>query len=338
MVGPLYISCLGLICPVGLTPESAAAAMRAGISPFSELPYPDNDVEPVIGAITPSVPDDLRGRDRLTELLKRCFERFELRLPRDLEPGRLPLLLCTREPDRPGPRVTNIVSEIETRLGFVCRRDLSGHFARGSVAAFAALRQARHILSGSHAQGCLIAAVDSLIDAQVLHWLHQAKRLKTPSQSDGVIPGEAACLLLVTTSPLTQSHLKLRGLGFAIETATVLNEEPLLGKGMTAAIREALGEADLSMHDVDFRLSDVAGESYAFEELVLAQSRLMRQTREAQDLWHPAAFIGDCGAASGLVQLAWAEQAFTRAYAPGPMALAHSATATGDRAAALVCA
>ncbi len=46
-----------------------------------------------------------------------------------------------------------------------------------------------------------------------------------------------------------------------------------------AALRAALAEARAGMHDVAFRLSDVAGELYAFEELVLAQIRNMRQTR-----------------------------------------------------------
>jgi 3-oxoacyl-[acyl-carrier-protein] synthase-1 len=125
-------------------------------------------------------------------------------------------------------------------------------------------------------------------------------------------------------------------LGFATEAATVLNEEPLLGKGMAAAVQDALREARLAMHEVDFRLSDVAGESYAFEELALAQSRLMRQTRETQDLWHPADSVGDCGAVAGLIQFAWAEQAFLRGYAPGPVAALHASSAFGGRAAAVV--
>jgi 3-oxoacyl-[acyl-carrier-protein] synthase-1 len=142
--------------------------------------------------------------------------------------------------------------------------------------------------------------------------------------------------MLVSNQAMTPSSLGIRGLGFAVEEATVLNDEPLLGKGMAAAVEHALSEAALAMHEVDFRLSDVAGESYAFEELALAQSRLTRQTRESQDLWHPADTVGDCGATSGLIQVAWAEQAFARGYAPGSVALAHGSAASGARAAAVV--
>lgn len=336
MAEPLYVTCLGLVCPVGLAPESAAAAMRAGIDAFTDLSYIDNAGEPIVGAIVPGLSHDLRGRARVVELLTRALEVIESRLPRGLTSTHLPLILCTREPERPGARLNGIVGEVEARVGLTFRRDGSIHIARGPVAAFEALNHARRILSKNRTEACLITAVDTLVDARTLLWLDRAKRLKTPEQTDGVIPGEAACVVFVTKRPMTPSQFAVRGLGFGEETATVVNEEPLLGKGMAAAVRAALGEAGLAMHEVAFRLSDVAGESYAFEELVLAQSRLMRKTRETQDLWHPAGFVGDCGAAAGLVQFAWAEQAFARSYAPGSVALAHGSAAAGARAAAVV--
>jgi 3-oxoacyl-[acyl-carrier-protein] synthase-1 len=334
---PLSITTLALICPVGLEPASAAAAMRAGISGFAELSYTDNDGVPVIGAIVPTLSDALHGRSRLVELLASALEGIDSRLPEEVRLGDAPLFLCTREPDRPGAAVNGIVSEVEARLSLAFRRDGSAHFARGSVAAFEALRLAKLTLATRRAEACLVAAVDTHVDARGLHWLHRAKRLKTPAQSDGVIPGEAASVMLVTSQPRTPSHLRISGLGFATENATVLNEEPLLGTGMAAAARHALDEAGVAMDQVDFRLSDAAGESFAFEELALAQTRLLRQRRDPQVLWHPAASVGDCGAVAGLVQLAWAEQAFARGYAPGPLALAHCSTAPARAVAVVGC-
>ena len=92
------------------------------------------------------------------------------------------------------------------------------------------------------------------------------------------------------------------------------------------------------MHEVAYRLSDVAGESYAFEEVVLAQVRNMRQPRlEEQPVWHAADCVGDTGAAAGLIQFAWAEQAYRRGYAPGKLCALHgSSMAFGGRAAAIV--
>jgi 3-oxoacyl-[acyl-carrier-protein] synthase-1 len=175
-----------------------------------------------------------------------------------------------------------------------------------------------------------------MVDARTLAALEESNRLKTSLRSDGVIPGEAACVCLVTPERVSPSPCAVVGLGFAMETATVLNDEPLLGQGMASAAAMALGEAGIGMHQVDFRLADSSGESYGFEELVLAQLRLMRARRESQDLWQPAGSIGDCGAAAGLVQLAWIEQAVNRGYAPGATALAHGSTPAGRRAAAVV--
>jgi 3-oxoacyl-[acyl-carrier-protein] synthase I len=334
MTEPLFVTCLALVCPVGLTPESAVAAMRAGIDAFGELPYRDNSGDPIRGAAVPTLAGALRGRRRITELLVSALEDVRERLP-EHSLDTMPLLLCTRERDRPGPNVGGIVAEAEARLGISFRRAGSAHLPFGPVSVFRALEQARQLCGERDSTGCLIVAVDTLVDAQALDWLDRSKRLKREGHSDGVIPGEAACVALVSRQAPASSGSCVLGLGFGQETATVLNEEPFLGRGMATAIQGALAEARVEMHQVNFRISDVAGESYAFEELALAQIRTLRKSRECQVLLHPAGSIGDCGAATGLVQLAWAEQSFARGYACGPLALAHTSAASGARAVAV---
>jgi 3-oxoacyl-[acyl-carrier-protein] synthase-1 len=105
---------------------------------------------------------------------------------------------------------------------------------------------------------------------------------------------------------------------------------------MAAAARQALAEAGLAMHEIDFFLADLAGEQYAFKELVLAQQRLMRQRREELPLWHPAQSLGDTGAAAGTVGLAVLREAFVKGYAVGPRVMLTTASAGGARAAAVV--
>jgi 3-oxoacyl-[acyl-carrier-protein] synthase-1 len=337
MAEALYVTCLSLVCPVGLTPASAAAAMRARISAFEELTYVDNNGEPIVGAAVPSLAQGLVGRPRLVGLLALAVEKSRALLPEALMADPLPILLCTREAERPGGRLQGVLGEVYSRLHLQYRREGSVHIAAGPTAVFEALAHARRACSSApNVNACLIVAVDSLLDARVLHWLDRGKRLRTAEQTNGVIPGEAAGVALVASYPFGGSQFAVRGLGFGLETATILNDEPLLGYGMTEAVRQALLDAGLEMHDVDFRLSDVAGESYAFEELVLAQTRLTRRPKESQEIWHPAASIGDCGAVAGLAQLAWAEQAFVRDYAPGAVALAHGSAAAGRRAAAVL--
>ena len=62
-------------------------------------------------------------------------------------------------------------------------------------------------------------------------------RLKTSAVTDGLIPGEAACLAVVSREPLTPHFVVVRGLGLGAETATAVNEEPFRADGLTAALR-----------------------------------------------------------------------------------------------------
>ena len=333
----VFVSCVSLICPVGHSAASAAAALRAGIATFAETGYRDVQGEPIVGATVPALDPELRGQARLLALIRLALDAMEPPLAAQQPWGRMPLILCTREAERPGSRLNGIAAKLQGPGGAPLAGPRNAHVASGAASAIQAVAMARTLLADPGVPACLILAADSLIDARVLHWLDVGQRLKTRERTDGVIPGEAACLAVVTREPLGETPaVSVHGIGVATESATVFNEEPFRAEAMKSAVGDALRESGLAMHDVDFRLSDVAGESYAFEELALAQTRLMRKVRPSQPLWHAADCIGDCGAAAGLVQFAWAAQAFHRRYAPGPVAALHAASAFGPRAAAVV--
>lgn len=332
----LHITCVALASAVGLTPASAAAAMRCGISGIGELPTVDDALEPVAGARVPSIPDHLHGRDRLIELLLQVMADSHAALGTRIDITQLPVLLCTSEVARPGASVHGIVPAMEARLGFHLRRAGARHLARGHVSCFESLGFAEAAMLQAGGSACLVIAADSLIDPRSLNWLEKSGRLKTSRRSEGVIPGEGAAVLLVSLEPLGEPCMVLQGIGMGHDDATVLNDIPQMGSGMSAAVAAALQHAGIEMHDIAFRLSDVAGEAHGFEDLALVQSRLMQRTRASQDLWHPASSVGDCGAASALMQLAWIEQAHMRGYAPGEFSLAHASSPTGARAAAVL--
>ena len=330
------ISCVSLVSPVGYTAASTAAALRAKISAFVELPYRDVDDEPIRGAAVDALPFDLRGRDRLAALVKLTIEHIEPSLRRDLPWGHMPLIFCTREDEMPGARLKGIIAGATLPGGAPVAGPRSGHVSGGAISPFAAISHARKLLDDRDVPACVIMAVDSFIDARTLGWLDSKMRLRTSLVTDGLFPGEAGCMAIVSRQPLTRTYASIRGLGLGRETAIILNEEPLRADGLSAALKIALEEAGTQMHEVAFRLSDVAGESYEFEELVLAQMRVMRKVRPEQPVWHASDCMGDTGAASGLIQFAWAEQAYHRGYAPGEIAALHGSSAFGGRAAAIV--
>lgn len=332
----MYLTHTGLVCSVGLNAQSACAAMRAGISRFEELPYLDNQGEPIVGAFVPTLPFDLKREQRLIELLalalKDCLSQVSTR---SLE--KIPLLVGLAEPDRPGggaKLADRIIREIEYQLAKRFHPQYSRAFPKGHVAGFEALQVARELLQqDSSIPACLVCGVDSYINASSLLWLDQHDRLKTEENSDGVIPGEAAATVIIQRQPTAKASIKVMGLGFGYEQVNILSAEPLLGLGLTEAARKALAEAGIQIHETDFRLSDVTGESYGFKEQALMVARLLRvHQEEGYPIWHGAEYVGDLGASAGVSQLVIAFQAFLKGYAPGKRAIGCTSAVTGERA------
>lgn len=338
----MFITGTGMVCPVGLYAASACAAKRAGLSGLENLSYLDNSSEPIVGAMVPGLEAALPRASRLLELLIQGLVDL-LRSSPKVPWLQVPLLLGLAEPERPGGGGTNadvvqaLVDRLHDEFGVQFHPAHSRAFPGGHTAGFRALHEARRLIRSEQVPACVVCGVDSMLNAATLQWLNQHDRLKTPANRDGVIPGEAAAAVLLQAQPCTGTSTEVLGLGFGQEEAPLLAEEPLLGRGLTAAAREALAEARLGLHEIDLRLSDATGELYGFKELPLMEGRLMRVVRkEAQPLWHWAEAIGDSGAAAGIAQLVLADQAFRTGYAPGPRALGLTSSVAGDRAAVVL--
>lgn len=334
----MYLGSAGMVCSVGLAAASACAAMRAGIAKFDELPYCDNQGEPVVGAVVPGAAAarsrDLRVLRLMTLALSDC-----LKLSEPL-PKNSPLLVGLAEPDRPGGTAhleQSLIPQLSSELGVQFNPRLSRAFPAGHTAGFEALRAARDLILDGTVDSCLVCGVDSYVNAKSLLWLEQHGRLKSAENSDGVIPGEAAAAIWLHRAPILAPApaVALRGLGFGHEEVGVLSEQPLLGVGLSAAARAALTEAQLQLHEIAFRISDVTGEGYGFKEQSLSVSRLMRGRREAFPLWHPADSLGDTGAAAGVCQMVVACDALRNGYAPGSRAICFTSSVRGARAVAV---
>ncbi len=337
----MFIVSTGLVCSVGLTADAACAAMRAGIAGFDELPYVDNQGEPIIGAMVPGLDPELKRGERLIEMLSMALTDCLNKQP-NLDTLRTPLLVGLAEPDRPGGgahMADSIIKAVEEKLGVRFHPQYSKAICKGHTAGFECLQIARELLTqGSEVTGCLVCGGDSYINARSLLWLDQHWRLKREDHSDGVIPGEGAgAVYCQSENSNSLARVEILGLGFGVEEANVFSDYPLQGEGLTNATQTALAEANLGLHDVDCRISDVTGESYGFREQSLMLTRVQRVKRNESPLWHCADTIGDIGAAAGLSQFSLALDAVQLGYAIGRRTACFTSASAGDRAVAIGC-
>jgi 3-oxoacyl-[acyl-carrier-protein] synthase-1 len=332
-VMPVAILSTGLVTSVGLSAPATCAAIRAKISNPTETRFIDSGGEWIM-AHQVELEQPWRGLAKLCRMAVMAIEEALAEIPRD-EWGRIPLLLCVAEKERPGrleglddQLFQDIKSQLDVRFAVE-----SAVIAQGRVSIALALGHARSLIYEHKLPCVLIAATDSLINWPALNYYEREGRLLTPRNSNGFMPGEGAGALLVGAPQCSQSQLLCTGLGFCFEDAHIQTEKPLRAQGLSLAIKAALAEAECEMHDMDFRITDLSGEQYYFKEAALALSRTLRKRKEEFDLWHPAECIGEAGALAGASIFSLADSACRKGYAKGPAILAHMGTDFGHRAA-----
>ena len=325
------IEAAGMACPVGLTWQSACAALRAGVNRKTSSCYRDNQGREIIASfLHEPIPTDAAWQDRWLMLLTLAIR--DALGTRTL--AAMPIFVALPVSGHGAAFDSAWVAQsLSNRLGLPLAASQVHVFSEGSAGGYAALQQG--CLQVRRGTTCVVAAADSLLSAQRLLPLSEQDRLLVEGNSDGFVPGEAAAAVLLGDDP-RRALAHIRGLGFAREPSRIDNEIPLRADGMLAASQAALAEAALLPHDLDFRISDATGESFYFKEQSLLVTRLLRERKPEFPLWLPAESLGDTGAAAGLCGLIWATAAWQRGYAPGPCALACAGNEQGARAAVVL--
>jgi len=332
---PVAILGAGMVTGVGLSAAASCAAIRVGLTGFVETRFMF-DGEWLIGCPV-SLEHPWRGREKALRMLSSAIGEC-LGSALGLATDDLPLLLCVAEPTRPG-RLDgldeSLLDDVQQRCG--CRfHPWSQVFASGRVAGLEALDRARQLIVDG-VRGCVIAAVDTLLVGSTLADYEKRRRLLTASNSDGFLPGEAGAAVLVSSpGDGRTAELRCLGVGYGVEEATIESGLPFRADGMTQAFGAAIADAGVAWSDVDYQLSALTGEQYAFKESALCVARSVRPVKHGFDLWHPSDCIGEVGAAIGPCLLAVALTAARKGYAPGQGVICHAANDDGRRVAAVL--
>jgi 3-oxoacyl-[acyl-carrier-protein] synthase-1 len=329
----LTVVACGMVTGVGYNAPATLAALRARVSGVRAQTWPDFESGKQVRCARVSFPQRHGGTALLADLVTPAIEECLIAAGQS-DTARVPLLIGVARPDRPGRPEDldgSLVSQIYGRLDAAACRE-SRIYAGDQAGCAFALLEAQRLIEAGVAERVLIAGVDTLLDRPTINAYSARRRLLTPRNFNGFLPGEAGAAMLVGAGGGSEGGLRISGIGYAQETATIEATRPFRGSGLTTAIRAALQSAQIGMPDIGFRVTDLSGEHYKFKEAMLALGRLDQIPRARPlPLWHPVEFLGEVGAAILPCILAWTWHALRHGYAPGPNALCHLGSDDGHR-------
>jgi len=221
----------------------------------------------------------------------------------------------TAEASRPNLLPDDFLFKVQQCCDERFGKDLFGENSRqvigGAVGLIPALQLASEWLASNIKGVVVIAGYDSWLQApSINHGLSKRRILQVEGDGDGFIPGEAVAAIVVQLRPHSETKsLKIAGIGFTKEVASLDSEMPCVGIGLSEAMKTALSQANLPAHSIHHRLTNISGEEYFFVESSYAWTRVLRENLPpTYEYEQPANVIGEVGAAFGPILLAYALQ------------------------------
>jgi 3-oxoacyl-[acyl-carrier-protein] synthase-1 len=338
-----HVVALAARTPVGLTAESTAAAIRAGVSRIREHPFfHDLGGEPLSCATDSELPDTMEVNDRVTELARDVMTKTIEQLGNRLAGQRINAFFALPE-ERPGFG-GNAANQVLRGLSAValpggCKMTLHD-VGKGHAGGLLALDRASQLVASRPDEICLVGGADSYMDADTLDWLDDGYRLARPGRRGGLPPGEGAAMIAVTGQRFAR-HLGLASLGFVRAVACTHEARPerapegQMGEALTAAFQRVGALLQQPGERFDDFYCDVNDERVRTTDLAFALLRTGEMFRETS-YFTPTGSVGDIGAASSILNCILAVRAWSRGYAAGATALVSAASWSGPRGAALL--
>jgi 3-oxoacyl-[acyl-carrier-protein] synthase-1 len=341
-VSAASIMAVGAVSSVGTSALQTFTSVRAGIVRMHATSVLDRAAAPVVmGRVPerhlPPLADGLAARASLPTRHARM-----LRLARGAHDDAaaaardtrdVPLYLGVHEPapGRPPPDAGRVLDALAEQCPGMFARARSHVFPGGRAAAFAALHRALADMASGAVERAWVGGADSYMDALALATLDRDERLKTAQRADGFRPGEGAAFVLLARGAPGGALCELAGAGVGIENGHLGSDAPMLGDGLSDAVRDALAGAA----GVRTALTGLNGESQGAKEWGVAARRSARAFAQDMDVVHPAECYGDPGAACGALLLTLGAVGLARGVYAGDV-LAWSASDGPARGAALL--
>jgi len=343
----VVVTGIGMRCPVGNDAVQSAASVRAGISGFAPWPYfgvTFGEDESLVAAATEPDLRDAAWTEKAFELIEApMVEALAGAHPRardPVEPKRAALFVAAPYAKRLGVAEEDFkafVDDARAHWQEAAALDTVEIVAADHAAGLVAMARAVETLQKRERDLCVVAGVDSLLEPTFLHDLWAERRLKTPDSGSGLVPGEAAAVVVLERA---DDVARRQAPVLASVGSLVLDREPsglrpaeaLRAEGLSRAVHGALATVDpQTIHRI---IVDLTGERWRFLEWGLVETRCLGKLPSQWQLWHPAEYLGDVGAASAVVGVVLATRAFARRYG-GPGGILICASSTGGERGAM---
>lgn len=307
----LGIISVGLCTPLGLDRETTVREIAAGSDRFEETSVTDAAGAPVRACALSLLP---RGATRTERMMVMAWTALDEPLAAAAQLGvvHLPFALGLPEPSGEGhvdvDAVVEAIHERAAAFGITLTLVPGGVRLEGRAAWFGAVRSVVSCMS-SEQPFALVGAVDSRCDTSSLVHLASTGATLGSTNVQGMIPGEGAGFVLVSTStgsPSGQPWPRLRAVATGSEAVPFVRsrERPSLSMGLTAvmsALRSDLRADPLRPERV---LSCQTDASFWGTELVRAYLRNVDVFPEPLRIDLLSEALGDAGAAAAVIQLA----------------------------------
>lgn len=305
------IAGVGMVTSVGLSAAETAASVRSSVARIEEISLLDQGLEPLRMA---RVPDDCLpelgtpnpGRpweDRLVRLGLAAFGEGRGK-GRGLPPP--PLFLAL-------PRIHEIEDDPADPYYLLDRlhRESGGAFDLvasdashlGRAGGLAAVARAAEAVQSGQLPLALAGGMDSYMLPRRLVSLDRAGRLASSMNMDGFVPGEGAAFILILNTQMARSvglepMARVTATAHGFEKGHLYSDEPYLGEGLAATVRDLLAEEGPSS-PIRNVFSSMNGERYWSKEWSVTVVRNVGAFHEDAEIHHPADCFGDTGAAGG---------------------------------------
>lgn len=332
--------------PLGLTSESATAAVRARVSAVRAHPFfREENGEPLRGAFDPFLEPHRMGWARLAAMVELPLQQLGEKLGLAPHPNRrVPLLLAVAE-HRPGWSQRDERDLIDwlhaLEVPGLGRLDVRV-VARGHAGVHRGFELARELVARSDVDLCVVGGVDSCFELDTIAWLFQNRQIVTERTRSSFFPGEAAAFVAVSNSVFctgrgARSLATLAGAGTSEETQLIKSDSNNLGLGLAEAVRRAADGLRPEDARIGATWTDLNGERYRTEEWGFVILRTQQLFVDASTFQAPASLWGDLGAASGAVAAALQLTMWQLGWCQARSALLVAGSESGLRGAVLLC-